>query len=787
MIKFRDLSIRTKLVFLAVGSVCIALCLCSVSFVTTDVHMIRMAKMRELQSMANVLGSNGSLVRAFHDAKAAERLLAALSLQPTVTCGCLYDGSGKILARYSPRGLEPPPLAKAMRGLHGVNEAGDQELFHPVLEEGKLVGALYLSSSMTDFRAQFHYYLIVAAVVMICSLAASVLFSVRLQASISTPIQKLATIAQKISADKDYSMRVEYDSCDELGTLCGAFDHMLAQIQSSEGALRAAHDQLEDHVQQRTAQLQEEIARRQRVQVDVERAKNAAEAANRAKSQFLANMSHEIRTPLNAILGFTDLLRRGADGGSEAERRDYLETIHASGNHLLSLINDILDLSRIEANRLEIGCIRCSPNDLITETISVLRVRATEKGLYLNLRWDGPMPATILTDPFRLRQLLVNLLGNAVKFTRTGGVTVTARLLPNAEKPQLQIEVADTGVGIAADKLEDIFNPFVQADNSVTREFGGTGLGLAISRRIVDALGGRVDVQSELDKGSTFTATIDTGSLDGVALLSPTIADGVAATRAHHQNTEISLSSTRVLLVEDGNINRKLISLILRRAGAEVMTAENGQIAVELAAQHTFDAILMDMQMPVMDGYTATARLREQGITAPVIALTAHAMKGDEDKCRAAGCSGYLAKPVNADDLLRTLGGMLGPRPLPAGSTEDVAGIVSSLPTEDADFREIVEEYVAVLDGQLEDMHRAWSDRQGDVLARQAHRLKGTAGTAGFEPFTAPARRLEQMAKAGQWDEAGQVLGEIAGLARLIRLPWREAGSLTAKSIAPSE
>jgi len=781
MRRFRNLSIRTKVVLLTASSVCIALALCSAGFITTELHVIRVAKIRELQSLENMLGFNSSTVRAFRDSSAAERLLAALSLQPTVTCGCLYDGSGKILARYSPHGVEPPPLAKAMRGLRGINEMGDLELFHPVVENGRLVGALYLSSSMADFRAQFRCYLIVAGIVLICSLAAAVLVSFRLQSSISEPILRLAEIARKVSKDKDYSVRTGCKGCDEVGTLCEAFDHMLAQVQASEAALRAAHDKLEEHVQHRTAELQEEIARRERAQVDLEHARDAAEAANRAKSQFLANMSHEIRTPLNAILGFTDLLRRKADGGREAERREYLETIDTSGQHLLSLINDILDLSRIEANQLEISRAPCSPNDLIAETISVLRVRAAEKGLYLHLHWQSKVPATIETDAFRLRQLLVNLLGNAIKFTRLGGVTVNACLLQEQEKPQLQIEVVDTGVGIPAEKLEDIFNPFVQADSSVTREFGGTGLGLAISRRIVEAMGGRIEVRSEVDRGSVFSVTIDTGSLEGVELLEPAAADAVAATRPRDNAEVISLPSTRVLLVEDGAINRKLISLILSRAGVKVMTAENGQIAVELATQHPFDVILMDMQMPVMDGYTAAAQIRQQGLDVPIIALTAHAMKGDEEKCRAAGCTGYLAKPVNPADLFRVLTGALAQR----GQPEEDAGavkpavpegrIVSSLPTGDLDFREIVEEYIGVLGAQIESMRVAWSSHQRDELARQAHRLKGSAGTAGFAQFTAPAHKLEQLAKAGQWEEAGQVLSEIAAFAKLVWLPWREA------------
>jgi signal transduction histidine kinase/CheY-like chemotaxis protein/HPt (histidine-containing phosphotransfer) domain-containing protein len=822
MFTLRNLSIRTRLVLVTVGSVSIALCLCSIGFVASDVQTLRAAKVRELQALEDVLGFNSSAVQAFRDPAAAKRVLSALSLQPTVTCGCLYDGAGKVLARYSPTGLEPPPLAKAMQGLRGYNAAGDLELFHPVLEDGRLLGALYISSSMADIRAHLQRYLVVCLVVMVCSLTASVLFAVNLQQSISAPILRLAEVAGKVSADKDYAVRVKYDAGDEIGKLCQTFDQMLAQVQSSEAALRAAHDELaerlheraaqmhceqstgvgtlsgafdhlldqlqasqvelrqahdelEDRVKQRTAQLQEEIARREQVQMDLERAKDAAEAANRAKSQFLANMSHEIRTPLNAILGFTDLLRRGADGGNAAERLEYLDTIDTSGKHLLGLINDILDLSRIEANRLEIDRVRCSPNELLVETISVLRVRAAEKGLYLNLRWEGRMPATIETDAFRLRQLLVNLLGNAIKFTREGGVSVTARLLANPARPQLEIAVADTGVGIASDKLEDIFNPFVQADNSVTREFGGTGLGLAICRRVMQALGGTIRVESELGKGSTFTVTLDTGPLGDVPLLDPVVSDAVAADRPSLQPAVVALPPARVLLAEDGSINRKLIGLILSRAGLAVTTAENGQHAVELTEAQAFDVILMDMQMPIMDGYTAAAVLRHRGLAVPIIALTAHAMKGDEEKCRRAGCSGYLAKPVNPDRLLRAVADALGERSRHASSpAPEAEPILSALPNDDVDFQAIIEEYAAALGEQIEDMQRTWAARDHRELARQAHRVKGSAGTAGFHQFTEPAQELERLAKAEQWDEARRVLDQIAAMSHRVRLPWRE-------------
>ncbi|MBN1912536.1 MAG: response regulator [Pirellulales bacterium] len=329
---------------------------------------------------------------------------------------------------------------------------------------------------------------------------------------------------------------------------------------------------------------------------------------------------------------------------------------------MLALINDILDLSKIEAGQMEFEWIRCRPHQLLAEVASVLRSKALEKGLMFECVSHGPVPETIRSDPARLRQLIFNLGTNAVKFTAQGSVRLAMRLDRKGPKPQLVLIVSDTGPGIPPDKLEAIFLPFVQADSSVTRKHGGTGLGLPISREIARGLGGDLIVESELGGGSTFTVTVDTGPLDGVQMIEQGTPEAVIR-RKHVDGTPTATPTTlppvEILVVEDGATNRKLISLFLERAGARVTTAENGQEAVDLVDQRKFDLILMDIQMPVMDGYTATARLRQQGLTLPIIALTAHAMKGDDQKCRDAGCSGYLPKPIDFDQLLRTVSAAL--------------------------------------------------------------------------------------------------------------------------------
>jgi len=507
-------------------------------------------------------------------------------------------------------------------------------------------------------------------------------------------------------------------------------------------------------------------------------AKDAAEAANQAKSEFLANMSHEIRTPMNAILGFTDVLRRGY--GSEQDGRKYLNTIHSSGQHLLELINDILDLSKVESGRIEVERISCSPHLMVKEVIQVLAVKANEKGVSLTIEADGMIPEAICSDPARLRQIVTNLVGNAIKFTEEGSVKVVLRLIEENVRPKLQIEVHDSGIGMTQDHMDRIFEPFAQADSSVTRRFGGTGLGLTISKNFAEALEGTIEVRSQLGEGSVFSLTVDTGSLDGIARIHPDKLQGYEEETAAGQ-TKWRFNSQRVLVVDDGMENRELVKLVLQEVQLHVETAENGKIGAEMALESPFDLILMDMQMPVMDGYAATRLLRENGVTIPIYALTAHAMKGFEKGCLDAGCSGFLTKPIDIDLLLNTIGEVLvgdqfeeaPAEPMsklpPPPESEDA--IVSSLPVDIPEFAEIVLAFGLRLNQVIEQMEGALLRRDFTTLGSLSHWLKGSGGTVGFHEFTEPAARLEQSAGQNEPDQATLLLAEIKRLSNRIKLP----------------
>jgi signal transduction histidine kinase len=473
--------------------------------------------------------------------------------------------------------------------------------------------------------------------------------------------------------------------------ICTAFsDYSFEQIVQELGQsarlliLKKPFDPIE--VRQLAGALSEKwnVARREAARLlELATANERALSASRAKSEFLANMSHEIRTPMNALLGYVELLCDPSSAPDERAR--YAGTIKSSSDHLLTILNDILDISRIEASRLVVNHADISPFELAREVLLLLAPQAGERDLALTLEVPRPIPEVIETDLVRARQILLNLVGNALKFTPQGGVRVVVRLdeHEHSDHRYLCIDVIDTGIGIAPRELARIFEPFSQADGSSTRRYGGTGLGLTISKRLALLLGGDVEARSEPGQGSTFTLRLYAGELRRAALRRYTSEEcrhALAAPRARAAEAYPSVTG-KLLVVEDVELNQRVLAAFLRRAGATVELAADGREGMEraLAAERAgtpYDLILMDMQMPVMDGYEATRALRAAGYPRPIVAMTAHAMVTDREKCLAAGCSAYETKPIQRERLLTTCQRLLaGERvvaPLPAGERKAV-------------------------------------------------------------------------------------------------------------------
>ncbi len=406
------------------------------------------------------------------------------------------------------------------------------------------------------------------------------------------------------------------------------------------------------------------------VEEQLRAAYRAAQEATRAKTEFLANMSHEIRTPMTAILGFSENLQR--DDLNEQERQNAITTIRRNGEHLLTVINDILDLSKIETGKISFEKIKCSPARIACETIDLLKLRADVKGLSLKAEIVGEVPAEIETDPTRLRQILVNIIGNAIKFTELGGVRVVIRFVPDDANPKIRFDVIDTGIGLDKTEMSRLFRAFSQADSTMSRRFGGTGLGLVISRRFAELLGGTLSAESESGQGSQFSVTISTGDVSNAVFTRdlPNIEEETHIERP--KDADGNRLDARILVAEDGPDNQRLISMLLRKIGATAVIVGNGHEAVQMfkstsGTKLAFDLILMDMQMPVLDGYEATRLLRARGCQLPIIALTAHTMRGDREKCMDAGCTEYLTKPIRRAELFQCIREQLCAKP-PSGA-----------------------------------------------------------------------------------------------------------------------
>ncbi len=782
MPKERRSSIQRKLTFVILTTSLLGLslaCLCSEIY---ERGSFRGAITSQLPALAGTLGANATASLAFSDKQSAVDILKALSAEPHIVTGCLYDKKGAFFAAYQRAGATDRCSEALAQGEEARFGSDLVTVYRPISLGNEQVGWIEITSDLGALRAKIRRYTQISVVVIVVSVLATFLVSSRLIRLIINPVMELAETADRVTRQEDYALRGTVQSDDEIGALVQAFNKMLDRIQERDAALQTSNSQLETRVAERTRQLQSEIddrllaeetlseerrmlralidnvpdfmyvkdarscfvvanaslaksmgvsspadllgktdfdffpkrlanqyyedeqlvmrkkkalfdreeesvdsgrepdrwllttkvplydkngqvigiagvgrdiTERQRVEREMQRAKEAAEAASKAKSEFLANMSHEIRTPLNGVMGMTDL---ALDTELTAEQREYLDTVKSSSDALLTVINDILDFSKIEAGKIDLESVDFNLRDSLESTLKTVAIRADEKGLELLCEVAPEVPEVVCGDSTRLRQVVINLVGNAIKFTDSGEIAVRVQMKSReANECELHFTVSDTGVGIPEEKRELIFAPFSQADTSTTRKYGGTGLGLTISTRLVEMMGGRIWVESELGRGSQFHFTARLGLTDAKEIKVGSIAP-----------PEI-LRGARVLIVDDNRTNRRILEGMLSRWEMTSVSVEEGQQALDAlsgarAVGQPFSLILTDMHMPKMDGFTLVEQIRKRPelATATIMMLTSAGHRGDAARCQELGVAAYLLKPIRQSELREAIARVLG-------------------------------------------------------------------------------------------------------------------------------
>ncbi len=790
--------IRRKLMSIIMMTTTAALLLACGTFTLYDMVTFRKSKLQELSLLASIIGSNSTAAISFNDVQIAQETLGALRSQPHVMVARIYLGNGAAFATYVRPGAAADNIPRVAQNETSSFAGGTLRISRDIIRKGDFLGSIFLELDLQELNVRRRRYVLIASAVLLLSLLSALLLASQLQRTISAPIFALAQQARSIPHGTEYQIRGVRGRYREIGLLIESFNEMLRDLADRDAQLRHHREHLEEEVASQTLELRT-------VNTNLGHAKEAAEAASRAKSEFLANMSHEIRTPMNGILGMTELTLNTTLSRTQ---RDNLTLVKSAADALLSVINDILDFSKIEAGKFTLDPRPFNLHSLLADTVKSVALRAHEKGLELLLDMDPAVPEQLVGDGGRLRQILLNLVGNAIKFTLQGEVVLSVQ--PEGQETDhlvLHFKVRDTGIGISPEHMSRIFEAFEQADTSSTRHFGGTGLGLTISSHLVEMMKGRIWAESLLGQGNQFhftaffgissaklKAALDVEKLQGKRVLiiddnatnrhilqeamtrwkmRPVLADsgpagllrlhqaaregllydliildrqmpgmdgfevlerirssrdlssgtvmmltsadlpedpllcqefGVAAylvkpvtqvdllrsirdalgTGDEHgasaseetQPSEVNQKSQRplrILLAEDNSLNQQVARGLLEDMGHAVTIAGNGRETVETFAAGVFDLVFMDIQMPEMDGYQATAVIREQqqrsAIRVPIVAMTAHAMSGDREKCLAAGMDDYISKPISRDRLFAVIAqnsaSMPGP-PLPA-------------------------------------------------------------------------------------------------------------------------
>jgi len=774
---FGNSSFRRKLILIIFAHTFIILSLVTIALVVNELITKQNEIQQELKTYTEIVAQNAAAPILFNDQKAANEILKGFGDHKQIIAVYILDANNAVFASYkgesSPRGPSIKTPAQLLEGsgkkpwlfplfLHRGSEYTLQ-----IKDEGEIIGSVFIQADFRDFVQQTKSMSLIAVIVFISAMIFSYFMSRRFERIITQPLTSLAENMESVSRSQNFSIRADpphYN--DEVGSLIYGFNSMLAQIEQRDQQLETYKNSLEDKIIERTAELSTVNNQLQYSIKTIEEAKKVAEEANMAKTRFLANMSHEIRTPMNGIMGMTEILLQS---GLSEKQTHYAKTVKNSTSSLLTIINDILDFSKIEAGKLELEIIPFCIKTLFAEIIENFAPLALNKQITLTTEYKGEIPAVLEGDPLRLRQVVNNLIANAIKFTNNGTIKLLATVSDDYNQNfMLTIMVQDSGIGIGEDVLPQIFDRFSQADNSTTRKFGGTGLGLAIVKQLVELMGGTVSVDSKPEHGSTFKLNIP--------LKPSAIPQTISAPCSQKDDTRLKLIGKKVLLVEDTAVNRDVCSEILTMLGCQIACAINGKIALELLTGEIFDIVLMDCQMPVMDGYECTSLFREweqnnllKAERTPVIALTGNAMQEDRQRCIESGMDDIILKPFQLQQFISCISLNLEKCSSPTNKiiasssqifSESKSGLnesndialnheqleqIRSLHQigEESLLDKFVIRYLNDAPKLVEDIKSGWQSKNMETLTAAIHKLKTSSGMMGAEKLSQLCARTE--------------------------------------------
>ncbi len=752
-------SIKFKLIFITGLSSGIALLVFSIILLAYEITFVKRNLIENLQIQSDIISENSLATLAFMDNTGAARTLNALKYNHDILYAGLYDTNQQLLAEYRNAQFTENvtlPSDELLSIPSFISTKQYTQIIHPIQLNGELLGHVVLRSNFDSLHKKLRNYIMIIFGLFALAFLIALYLSSQLQRVVTRPILYFANFIHDVTESKVHYAKAVKESDDELGHLIDAFNIMLEQLNLSFKKRDEAEHSLSHHL----SHLQEIIHEQT---LDLQKSLDIADSANRSKSEFLANMSHEIRTPMNAIMGMTHLVRTTQ---LSEKQRYYIDKIDISTQILMSIINDILDFSKIESGKMLLDNTSFLLDDLAAYVIDSVSIKANQKNIGLSFSVAQDVPRHLYGDSLRLGQILLNLVSNAVKFTEVGDVVVNVECKNNTESSvELHFSVTDTGIGLGPEQIDLLFQPFAQVDSSITRKYGGTGLGLSICKQLAELMNTTIKVSSIKGQGSVF-------SFDVILSIAPEEFMETNSMMKHTDTTSQNYKHQRILLVEDNEINREVAIELLTSMNLEVTIASNGQEGLELAMSEPFDLILMDIQMPVMDGLTATRCIRTESTlqNIPIIAMTANAMNSDYDKSLAAGMNDHLSKPIEMEKLIKTLNRWLrvdlnvqqtpsreprlGNQPLPNALPPFDLAQAAKLTNENSELlHHLLLSFAKRYQDAPQQLRELIDKKNFAEIEHIAHSLKGVAGTLAAQELKAAALALENAIRSRHYDE----------------------------------